>query len=75
MTINKQIKQIENLVNEFSDFARMPKPIFKKSNLITLINDNINLMKELDNKLKLILNRRSKKYLLCVTLSKSIEPL
>ena len=29
-TIIKQIKQIENLVNEFSDFARMPKPIFKK---------------------------------------------
>ena len=29
-TILKQIKQIENLVNEFSDFARMPKPILKK---------------------------------------------
>ncbi len=29
-TIYKQIKQIENLVNEFSDFARMPKPIMKK---------------------------------------------
>ena len=29
MVINNQIKQIENLVNEFSDFARMPKPIFK----------------------------------------------
>ena len=28
-TINKQIKQIENLVNEFSDFARMPKPLVK----------------------------------------------
>ena len=28
--INNQIKQIENLVNEFSDFARMPKPIQKK---------------------------------------------
>ena len=28
--INNQIKQIEKLVNEFSDFARMPKPIFKK---------------------------------------------
>ena len=29
--INKQIKQIENLINEFSDFARMPKPMFKKT--------------------------------------------
>ena len=28
--INNQIKQIEKLVNEFSDFARMPKPIMKK---------------------------------------------
>ena len=29
-TIQKQIKQIENLVNEFSDFARLPKPLLKK---------------------------------------------
>ena len=28
--INNQINQIGNLVNEFSDFARMPKPIIKK---------------------------------------------
>jgi len=46
--IGKQIKQIENLVNEFSDFARMPKPIFKDNNLTSLIKDNINLIKELD---------------------------
>ena len=32
-TITKQIKDIEYLVNEFSDFARMPKPIFKKIDL------------------------------------------
>jgi two-component system nitrogen regulation sensor histidine kinase NtrY len=31
--INNQIKQIEKLVNEFSDFARMPKPIFQKNDL------------------------------------------
>ena len=37
-TIIKQIKQIENLVNEFSDFARMPKPILKENNLITILN-------------------------------------
>ena len=46
--IGKQIKQIENLVNEFSDFARMPKPILKDNNLVFLIKDNINLIKELD---------------------------
>jgi len=28
-TINRQIKDIESLVNEFSSFARMPSPIFK----------------------------------------------
>ena len=66
--IDKQIKQIENLVNEFSDFARMPKPILKDNNLIPLIKDNINLIKELDkdieinfqsNKAKIILNSDS----------------
>jgi two-component system nitrogen regulation sensor histidine kinase NtrY len=47
--IGKQIKQIENLVNEFSDFARMPKPILKDNNLVPLVKDNINLINELDN--------------------------
>jgi len=51
LIIGKQIKQIENLVNEFSDFARMPKPIFKNNNLISLIKDNIKLINELDNKI------------------------
>ena len=46
--IDKQIKQIEKLVNEFSDFARMPKPILKDNNLVTLVNENISLLKELD---------------------------
>ena len=54
--IGKQIKQIENLVNEFSDFARMPKPILKDNNLVKLIVENINLLKELDNKIKLNFN-------------------
>ena len=44
-TINKQVKLIEQLVNEFSDFARMPKPIFKKLNLYKTINDTLKLMK------------------------------
>jgi len=46
--INSQIKQIEKLVNEFSDFARMPKPIFHQNDLILLMKDNIKLLKELD---------------------------
>jgi two-component system nitrogen regulation sensor histidine kinase NtrY len=51
--INNQIKQIEKLVNEFSDFARMPKPIFQKNDLIILIKDNIKLLKELDQSIKI----------------------
>ena len=54
--IGKQIKQIENLVNEFSDFARMPKPILKDNNLILIINDNINLLKELDESIQINFN-------------------
>ena len=51
--INNQIKQIENLVNEFSDFARMPKPIFKNNNLIKIINDNIKFLSQVDPTIKL----------------------
>ncbi len=47
-TILSQIKQIENLVNEFSDFARMPKPLFRENNLVELINTNIDLLKKTD---------------------------
>ena len=51
--INNQINQIGNLVNEFSDFARMPKPIFKKNNLIEIIKDNIKLLSEIDLSIKI----------------------
>jgi two-component system, NtrC family, nitrogen regulation sensor histidine kinase NtrY len=51
--INNQIKQIEKLVNEFSDFARMPKPIFQKNDLVLLIKDNIKLLQELDQTIKI----------------------
>jgi len=51
--INNQIKQIEKLVNEFSDFARMPKPVFKKHNIIDIIQANIKLMNEIDLSIKI----------------------
>ena len=51
--INNQIKQIEKLVNEFSDFARMPKPIFQKNDLVVLMKDNIKLLQELDKTIKI----------------------
>ena len=44
-TIAKQIKDIEFLVNEFSDFARMPKPVIKNMNLNKLLLRSINLHK------------------------------
>ena len=51
--INNQIKQIENLVNEFSDFARMPKPILKDNDLLVILNENINLLSEIDRTIKI----------------------
>ncbi len=51
--INNQIKQIENLVNEFSDFARMPKPVFKDNELIKIIDESIKLSSELDKSIQI----------------------
>ena len=60
-TIQKQIKQIENLVNEFSDFARMPKPLLKKNNIHELISENINLLNKIDSNIKIkLINHLSK---------------
>ena len=50
-----QIKQIEQLVNEFSDFARMPKPLLKKNDLVILFKNNIKLINKLDNETKITL--------------------
>jgi two-component system nitrogen regulation sensor histidine kinase NtrY len=44
-TINRQIKDIEKLVNEFSNFARMPRPILKKVDLFKLINKSLDFIK------------------------------
>jgi two-component system, NtrC family, nitrogen regulation sensor histidine kinase NtrY len=44
-TINRQIKDIEKLVNEFSNFARMPRPILKKINIVDTINKSLDFIK------------------------------
>ena len=44
-TINRQIKDIEKLVNEFSNFARMPNPILKKMDIVNLINKSLDFIK------------------------------
>ena len=60
-TINRQIKDIEKLVNEFSNFARMPRPILQKLDIVKLVNkslDFINLTSK--NNLNLIINTNKK---------------
>ena len=60
LTINRQIKDIENLVNEFSNFARMPRPIIKKINLNTVLSRAITFLK-ISLKCKILLNNKNKK--------------
>jgi len=58
-TINRQIKDIEKLVNEFSNFARMPRPILKKIDIIQLINKSLDFIKLTSkNSIKLSNNKK-----------------
>jgi two-component system nitrogen regulation sensor histidine kinase NtrY len=45
LTINKQIKDIESLVNEFSSFARMPSPIFRKIEIDSILKRSVDFYK------------------------------
>ena len=62
--INNQIKQIENLVNEFSDFARMPKPILKDNDLNKILNENVKLLSEIDKTIKISFTSNNEKIIL-----------
>ena len=57
-TITKQIKDIENLLNEFSDFARMPKAILKKIDLNNLISRSIKLHESGHTDIKIFFTKR-----------------
>ena len=59
-TINRQIKDIENLVNEFSSFARMPSPIFRKIEIDLIVNRAVNFYK-MSSKTIINLSRNNKK--------------
>ena len=61
--INNQIKQIENLVNEFSDFARMPKPVLKNNDLIKIISESIKLSSEFDKSINIEFDYNKEKIL------------
>jgi len=52
-TINRQIKDIEKLVNEFSDFARMPSPILKKINISKVVERAVEFYKMSDKNLNI----------------------
>ena len=59
-TINRQIKEIEKLVNEFSNFARMPRPILKRLSVEKLIKktlDFINITSK--NSINLKVNKKN----------------
>ena len=60
-TINRQIKDIENLVNEFSSFARMPSPIFKKIEIDKVIKRAVDFYKmSSKNEINLTVNENKK---------------
>ncbi len=60
-TITKQIEDIEHLLNEFSDFARMPKPILKKININEIIKRSLKLHEISEKNIKFKLNSKSVK--------------
>jgi two-component system nitrogen regulation sensor histidine kinase NtrY len=59
-TINRQIKDIESLVNEFSSFARMPSPIFKKIEIDLVVKRAVDFYK-MSSKNEISLNHSKKK--------------
>ena len=59
-TINRQIKDIENLVNEFSSFARMPSPIFRKIEIDLVIKRAVDLYK-MSSKNEIYFNTKKRK--------------
>ena len=62
-TINRQIKDIEKLVNEFSNFARMPSPVLKKIDLIDTINKSLDFVKLTSTNSINLINRVKNKFI------------
>ncbi len=51
-TIKRQVNNIQTLVTEFSNFARMPESEFKEEKLHTVIENQINTIKMLDKNIE-----------------------
>ena len=64
-TINRQIVDIEKLVNEFSNFARMPRPILKKVNIENLINKSLDFIKLTSKSTIKFVNKSKDKFINC----------
>ena len=60
-TINRQIFDIKKLVNEFSDFARMPKPILRKVKINDILNRVISFYQMSDSNLNIKLTNNMSK--------------
>ncbi len=58
-TINRQIVDIKKLVNEFSDFARMPSPILKKIKIDEVLNRATSFYKMSNEELSLKFNKKN----------------
>ena len=53
-TIKRQVNNIQTLVSDFSNFARMPESVFKEVELSKMIETQIKTIKILDEKIKFI---------------------
>ena len=62
-TINRQIKDIEKLANEFSNFARMPRPILKKIDIVQLIKKSLDFLKLTSKNSINIVNKTNSKFI------------
>ena len=62
-TINRQIKDIEKLVNEFSNFARMPRPIMEKINLFDTLTRSVDFF-NMSTNFQINILSKSKKFII-----------
>lgn len=56
-TIIRQVGDLRNIVDEFSSFARMPKPVLREENLVDIVAHAVFLMEVAHSKIKFVLNK------------------